>query len=439
MILFLNPVVGKVLLASMIAAFFFIAGAILIHRLGLGMASTQRAPGVSPDALAAYESVIQRLRHQEQQLEVMRRAESDRAQASESISAAVLANLNSGVLLFNANGLVAQVNDAARRILDLTAPCGARARDAFRGVIEVRKETGESAGPAHFLAQAVDSTLQEGATFRRLEADYRTEAGENRILGLTISPVRRQDDAIIGAACLISDLTEVSRLTAETRFHENLAALGEMSAGMATQFQKSLALISSYAQKLTMEDDVAAARQFAFRITAESKKLSRTIGDFLEFTHPQSSHSEAIAIRSLLEDCARECNIDLVADSLEDDVVVSGDPAALRQAFLNLLRNSAEAARNGAQVRVVVRAEEDGERMRIVLRDNGVGIPSEHLSKVFVPFYTTKPEGTGLGLALVHRIVTQHGGTLHVTSGPSGTTFTISVPAARRARVAAMV
>src|SRR5579872_3066148 len=295
-ILLLHPVLAKVLLASMIVVVVCVLGALIIHRLASGITTLDRAPGVSHDALAAYESVIHRLRHQEQQLEVLRRAESERAQTSESISAALIANLSSGVLLFNGDGLVQQANDSVRTILDLPAPSGLHARDVFRGVKQVRRETGEPAGPSLFLAEAIDSTLQDGSTYRRLEADYQCAAGD-RVLGLTISPVRRQD-GIIGAACLISDLTEPARLAREMRVRDNLAALGEISTGLAAHFQKSLAIVSSYAQKLTMEDDMAAVRQHAFRITAETKKMARTLDDFREFTQQDPSAGEQIELRS---------------------------------------------------------------------------------------------------------------------------------------------
>ena len=437
MILLLHPVLAKVMLASMIVVMVCVLGALAIHRLASRITTLDRAPGVSHDALAAYESVIHRLRHQEQQLEILRRAESDRAQKSESISAAVLANLSSGVLLFNADGLVQQANDSAHAILDLPAPNGWHARDVFRGVKQVRRENGDVAGPALFLAQAIDSALHEGASFRRLEVDYHCDRGD-RVLGLTISPVRRPE-GILGAACLISDLTEVTLLQQDMRMRENLAALGEISAGLATQFQKSLAIVSSFAQKLTMEDDMAAVRQHAFRITAETKKMGRTLDDFREFTEPDAAGNEQVELRSLLEDCARQCKVQLVATNFDDSLFLYGDPTILRHTFLNLLRNSAEAARNGRPVRIEVSTKTEGDQTRIMLRDDGVGIKPENLPKVCSPFFTTKPEGTGLGLALVNRVVTQLGGKIEVSSDTSGTTFTLSIPAQGRARAAVLV
>ena len=119
------------------------------------------------------------------------------------------------------------------------------------------------------------------------------------------------------------------------------------------------------------------------------------------------------------------------------DLELVGDSTALRQAFSNLLRNSADAARDGARTRVQVTAEIADDAVRLVFSDNGCGIPQENLSRLFVPFFTTKATGTGLGLPLVHRIVTEHGGTVAVRSDSSGTVFTLSFP--RRTAVSAQV
>jgi signal transduction histidine kinase len=91
-----------------------------------------------------------------------------------------------------------------------------------------------------------------------------------------------------------------------------------------------------------------------------------------------------------------------------------------------------EAARPGVRPRVEASGKKERDTVQIVLRDNGCGIPADHVSKVFIPFFTTKSSGTGLGLALVHRIITEHGGTVSVSSDNSGTTFSIALPAQKR-------
>ena len=140
--------------------------------------------------LAAYQGVIQRLKEQEKELDRLHKSERDRAQASENVSAAVLSNLPSGVLLFNPAGLVQQANDAAKAILGYASPFGLHARDLFRGVARVRMASGEAESSLEALLDAVEQALRKGSAFRRLEADYQTPAGERRVLGITLSPVR---------------------------------------------------------------------------------------------------------------------------------------------------------------------------------------------------------------------------------------------------------
>jgi signal transduction histidine kinase len=241
--------------------------------------------------------------------------------------------------------------------------------------------------------------------------------------------VRGAGGEALGAACLVSDLTEITHMTAQMRLRENLALLGEMSAGIAHEFKNSLATISGYSQMLTGENDAPTTQQFAGKIVAETASLTRIVTDFLNFARPQGLEAETVDLRPLIEDCARECGVALQLDGFPAGLSLRGDATALRQAFSNLLRNSAEAGRNGAPVNVQVSAEVDGHTIRLVFQDDGAGIPSENLSRIFVPFFTTKASGTGLGLALVHRIVTEHGGTVSVASDPSGSRFTLSFPA----------
>jgi signal transduction histidine kinase len=209
-----------------------------------------------------------------------------------------------------------------------------------------------------------------------------------------------------------------------------------MSAGIAHEFKNSLATISGYAQMLRTTEDVSTAQQFAGKITAATQSLTRIVTEFLNFARPQAADvngatvpaDETIDVRSTLEECAREYNLDVRFSGFEEARTVRGDRTLLRQLFSNLLRNSAEAARNGQSTKVEISAELVRGELRLAIRDNGCGIPPDKLSRIFIPFFTTKPQGTGLGLALVHRIVTQHGGSISVFSDGSGTTFTLQFP-----------
>ncbi len=428
MSLLTNPIFLRMVLVFLAAVVAFFFGISMMRRLrrnmesGLDLRASADRPGFT---LETYHGVIQRLKEQEEELKRLRQAASDRAAASENISSAILSNLASGVLLFNPAGLVQQANPAARELLGYASVSGLHARDVFQRVAAVR-QTGEAEGSSETLVQAVEQALRRGATRRRLEVDYTTPAGQRRVLGVTVSPVRTLAGESLGAACLFADLTEISELARQMRLRESLAALGEMSAGIAHEFKNSLATISGYAQMLAAEPDPL-VRQYGGKIAGETDNLSRVVTEFLNFARPQEPSLGNVVLLPLLRDCAHECGVELTAD-VPADFCLEGDPTLLRRAISNLMRNSAEAGREGVTPRVQVQATVEGDSFRIVLHDNGRGIPQEYLSRVFIPFFTTKAAGTGLGLALVHRIVTQHGGSVAVSSDASGATFTLSFP-----------
>jgi len=428
------------LMGVVAAAFALALGIILIRKMRHEIKEESGTEALRADdarfPLETYHAVIERLKEQEKQLRELRRAEGERARASENISAALLANLPSGVLLFNPKGLVQQANPAARKILGYASMSGLHARDVFRGA-HLLNRGGEMVGSPSTAISAVEAALREGTSSRRLETEYATPGGEERVLGLTVSPVRASDGKSLGAACLISDLTEINRLSRQMRMRENLASLGEMSAGIAHEFKNSLATISGYAQMLTSEGQVEVVHDFARKIESETGNLARVVTDFLAFARPQALRNEPVPVRAVVENCARDCSVDLHAEDVPAELALMGDPTAMRQAFSNLLRNSAEAARNGTPVRVQVAVESDEQGARLTITDNGRGIPQDQLGKIFIPFFTTKAQGTGLGLALVHRIITEHGGTIAVSSGEWGTTFTLAFPPQALARAAA--
>lgn len=442
-----NPVVINGILVFVIAAVLFVFAVWLIRRVGRSLTSGASADFRPINAsstsftLAAYQGVIQRLKEQEAELERLRQRERQQAAETENISEAVLSNLTSGVVLLNTAGLVQQANPAAKIILGYASPVHFHARDLFKGVAALRGSDDAIAEGNGGLLEAIEECVRAGRPARRLEVDYTTPSGQRRTLGITLSPVRSAKGEPLGAACLVSDLTDISELSRQMRLKENLAALGEMSAGIAHEFKNSLATISGYAQMLGSTKDSATITRFAGKIAGETENLTRIVTEFLNFARPPAADlsgstppaHEAVDVRSTVEDCAREYSLDLEFSGFDEARVIRGDRTLMRQLFSNLLRNSAEAARNGERTRVVVAAETVRGQLRLTVRDNGCGIPQEKLAKIFIPFFTTKPQGTGLGLALVHRIVTQHGGTISVSSDNHGASFTLQFPPAKQA------
>ncbi len=176
------------------------------------------------------------------------------------------------------------------------------------------------------------------------------------------------------------------------------------------------------------DPDVAVMREMITRIDA----LTSLIQDLLLFAKPRALRPAPIELRPLLLDAVTSMRRDPIGERVRVDidgpeVALTGDGELLRAAFLNLFLNSAQAMNGTGAVHVIVAAERDS--VRIELRDEGPGIPTELRERVFEPFYTTKAQGGGLGLAIVRRTVDLHGGTIAVTCPPGGgTIMTLSLP-----------
>lgn len=257
------------------AGFAFVLGMLVIRRMRRSI--TEEASlgdaTVAPESfpLHTYHAVIQQLKQQKHELLSSQREERRRAKTSENISAAVLSNLSSGVLFFTPNGLVRQANASAKQILGFASPGGMSAAEMFRDAELISVSDGAFAN----VAEAIDASLREKIRFRQMEARYRTPAGEERTLDVTVSSVQTPDVEVLGAACLINDRTEMTQIRRQQELR------GEMSAEMALELRNSLTTISGYAQQLAASRDAELARQLAADIAAEAAHLDRTIGGFL--------------------------------------------------------------------------------------------------------------------------------------------------------------
>jgi nitrogen fixation/metabolism regulation signal transduction histidine kinase len=248
--------------------------------------SSEPSPSLETLPLHLYNTVIQQLKQQKHELQVQSQTEQHRARTTESFSQAVLANLSSGVLVFGSNGLVKTSNPAAKRILGFAATTGMSAEDIFRGAVVSSGTKGlsgvfpdetlaDTAEESVCVADEVASVLHEGAKQRRVDAEYETPAGEQRFLSVTVSPISAGDGDLLGAACLINDLSELERIRRQQELH------GEISAEMALQLRTSLATIAGYAQQLANNRDPELAEQLAADIAHEATHLDQSIGGFL--------------------------------------------------------------------------------------------------------------------------------------------------------------
>ncbi|HWX38194.1 MAG TPA: ATP-binding protein [Candidatus Sulfotelmatobacter sp.] len=423
---------GALLVGILVAA--LVAVMVARRYLKSGANSADRSAGESPSSdnpaafmTASMHAVIKKLKEQEKELEALHRAERERAQQSERMSEAVTRNMPAGLLLVNSAGLITSANPAAEAALGVKSL-------GYRRYSEVL-------GEGSRLTDLVAECMKHGRTFRREEIEYLTPAHELRHLGVTISPIQNNANEITGAICLLSDLSELAALQKQIQMKENLAALGELSAGIAHEFKNALATISGYAQMIRSEARPGTdLHDHGELILRQTRSLTHVVTEFLKFARPLDLANEQVALRPLIERLTEEIgeSIPGVQFSITGEFgEVSGDDALLRQAILNLARNAAEAATEHSDSGcVTIQGEMDApgqaHGQRISISDNGPGIPSEALTKIFVPFFTTKANGTGLGLAVVQKIIVQHGGTIEARNQPlGGAEFIVWLPFVR--------
>ena len=385
-----------------------------------------RAENAPAFITASMQAVIQKLRVQEKELERLHQAERARAESTARLSEEVTRNMPAGLLVIGANGLISGTNPAAEQALGIKGL-------AFR-------RYSEALGESSTLTALIQQCLADGKIFRREQAAHVAPDGTHRELGVTISPIRRGQEKATGAICLLSDLTELASLQKQMQLRENLAALGELSAGIAHEFKNALATISGYAQMIQSEPAAPDTRENAKKILDQTRSIAHVVTEFLRYARPLEISEEPLTLRPLLDRIVCEIqelqpDVNIIVEGHFSEV--AGDEGLLRQAFLNLARNAAEAAAAHASAPAVILRGETSESpdepsQRIRILDNGAGISADALPKLFRPFFTTKVNGTGLGLAVVQKILLQHSGQIEARNRDTGgAEFIVTLPVSR--------
>jgi two-component system sensor histidine kinase PilS (NtrC family) len=257
-----------------------------------------------------------------------------------------------------------------------------------------------------------------------------------RSIGYAVTPLKSTDGAPAGYTVIFQDLTEMKKLESELRLKDRMAAVGELSAGIAHEIRNPLAAIAGSAQVLKKSDALSPQEQRLMSIILkESERLNKSIADFLRFVKPQEKRPAEFDIATSLSE-----TLDLLANSPElrpdhkierkiapPSFVVVGDGDQIRQVFWNLARNAVQAMPAGGTLRVSTEIGDGA--YRILFADSGRGMTEDDQRRLFQPFRTNFPSGTGLGMAISYRIVQEHGGRIDVASRAGfGTTITVTLP-----------
>ncbi|HET6264132.1 MAG TPA: ATP-binding protein, partial [Usitatibacter sp.] len=272
-----------------------------------------------------------------------------------------------------------------------------------------------------------------------LETSFCDSTGLERHLQLSVAILER-----IGAGpqrvLVIQDVSDRVAMEHALREKDRMAALGMLAAGVAHEVNTPITGISSYAQMLLAETSASDPRyELLKKVERQTFRASRIVNSLLEFARKRQNEWRPVSLVALVDECAellherrQEKRVTLHWQRPDSDGArVLGDDGELQQVLTNIMLNAIEAmAKTGGNLRLTVETDENSGRARLLVEDDGPGIPKPMLEKIFQPFVTTKlgQGGTGLGLAISYQIVHNHGGELRVESEPGRTRFTIELP-----------
>ena len=342
----------------------------------------------------------------------------------------ILASMANGLISIDTDGRITACNQPAAELLGLDAAA----------------VLGKDLAPIlDFEATGIAGTLRQGsATFDR-EIDLPSPTQTPLPVALSVTPIRGAQAQGAGAVIVLRDLREIKHLEKRLRRTERLAAVGELAAGVAHEIRNPLSSIRGFARFLG--DAQAAAsreREAAQLVVREVDRINRVVSDLLTFARPVHCRRRPVVLAGILEhvqhlvaDDARSHNANLHLEVTPPDTVFEVDEQLIIQALLNLTLNAVQAlGREGGQVWLAAAVAEGGRNLTLEVTDDGPGIPAGQQSQVFNPYFTTRGEGTGLGLPISHKLVESHGGTLRLESPPPGRPrgcrFTLQIPAEKR-------
>ncbi|HUF22981.1 MAG TPA: ATP-binding protein [Vicinamibacterales bacterium] len=338
----------------------------------------------------------------------------------QAFNAYVIDSLTSGLATADEQGRLISFNPAAEQITGIPTPraIGRSARDVLQ------------------LPEAFADAMDAGGTGpRRCEFAYVREDRRQIEIGLSSTPLLTPQGQA-GRLLTFQDVTEQRRRDRDARIQQRLAAVGEMAAGIAHEIRNPLASMSGSIQVLRQDLPLNAEQEQLMDIVLrESERLNETIKSFLAYTRPQRATLQKLDLRQALHDTAALLRNSaelkdahrVAVDVPSEPVMLEADEAQVKQIVWNLATNGLRAMPEGGRLRLA--ASSNGHGAVIAVQDEGVGIPREELDGIFQPFRGAFFKGSGLGLSIVHRIVSDYGGEIQVTSERGqGTTVTVQLP-----------
>ncbi len=339
----------------------------------------------------------------------------------------VLASMTNGVLTLDMTTRLVSANGTAESMLGLEGR-------HWQGVSF--RELWPDDNP---LARMLEKTLESRSSYRNQEISLDMGTGDQRTLMINTSFLQDGREETMGALVLINDVTELKALEARMRQNERLAALGTLSAGLAHEIRNPLAAVKTFVQLLPKKmSNPVFLDKFQVTVPRELNRINDLIESLLELARPPKLDFKMTSLTDCLVQATDLYRDKLAAANVALEINKEGplprlwaDREHLLRAFSNLIMNAMEAMPNGGKL--AVRAQSIKGGVLIEFADTGIGMDEATREKIFNPFFTTKDTGTGLGLALTHKIIQEHKGDITATSTPGvGTTFALTFPGVQK-------
>jgi len=361
---------------------------------------------------------------------------SEKQQPSPREYAMILENIEDAVIALDQQGIINLFNPAAQNYIGMSEK-QCLGRLFF-----------ERFGHQKILCKLAHTALDKGRSISDHEAVVlRMPGTKPRPVSTTVSPIFASNGTQEGAVIILRDLTQVRTLEETLKRADRLSMVGTMAAGLAHEIKNPLGGIKGAAQLLQMElGKDNELQEYTELMIRETERVNRIIEELLDLSRPRKSETGTVNISQVLDEIVmlqkqavadRDISFKLRLDPSIPDI--SGDRDLLVRLFLNLIKNAGEASPNGERVTIESRIDSEyhmsfpGAKptpmVLITIRDNGPGIPQKQLDQIFTPFFTTKDGGSGLGLPICQKIVTDHGGFLQFNNrADGGTAVKVSLP-----------
>lgn len=329
----------------------------------------------------------------------------------------IVENIPSGVVTLDLEGKIVSFNRGAQKIISVAVE---QIRDKnwretpFREIKEL---------------ETFFSTPTSAFTGCSQELSIRDKNGQPVPVGISLTPLKSSEGRLVGLVGIFQDLTERKKTEARLRQADRLATAGQLAAGLAHEVRNPLAAISGCIELI--KEQGTARPQLLDIVLREAERLKLVTGQFLDFAKPTLALQKRCNLGALVADAVslleKSCDsahpVTFSIQQETEGVLVAGDPDQLKQALWNLGLNAIQAMQMGGRLSFVIRrhgSENGNNWVEIQLTDTGRGIPPEEVERIFDPFYTTRPGGTGLGLTITQKIIDNLGGRIEVISREGG-------------------